>query len=375
VTAIPRQTLASSEKTEGTPRAAHARVKLLAVVAALSGCAASPRATCGAGWASLSREGAPRITGIQKRDHTTIERVQIRGVSDRLAAALRIELQTKPGTTLLDAPLGDDLRRLWKLGVIEDASVAFDRGEVTFVLTPRQTITNVVRKGGDALAQSRFRQLEAAPFEPARIRRMTEALQQSYVREGRLDAQVEARQRPHATGVDVCVALNPGPKVTIAKLDFPGVKSLPKKKLLEALHGKEANVNRVGGAFDEAALEFDELFLQVEFFEVGHIDAKIGKPSVKRHGTRLHVAIPIDEGPMYRLGTIDAPMRVPLRTGAVFRRSDMVKAVELIQQKLNPYNVYPSTQIDKTTHRIDVAFELEWRYPWDALRFWLSRSR
>ena len=352
------------------------RVKLLAVSAALMGCASSPRATCGEGWASLSREQVPpRAMDVVPRDATTIERVTITGVDERLAATLRVELATKPGTPLAEAPLAEDLRRLWKLGVIADASVVVGAGEVTFALSPRPTITNVVRKGGDTLAQQRFRQLEATPFEPSRIHRMTEALQESYVREGRLDAHVEARQRAHSTGVDVCVAANPGPRITIAKLEFPGAKAVSKKTLLGALHGKDANVNRVGGAFDEAALEFDNLFLLNEYWERGHLDAKVGRPTVKRRGKRLHVAIPIDEGPRYRIGTIDAPVAVPLRSGVVFQRSKVVEATEKIRTALAPYNVYPSTHIDQDTRRVDISFVLEWRFPWDALRFWLSRSR
>lgn len=305
----------------------------------------------------------------------TIERVQITGVDDRLARVLRAELRTRPGISLTDAPLADDLRRLWKLGVIEDASIVVDDGEVTFALTPRQTITRVVRKGGDALAQSRFRQLEATPFEPSRIRRMAEALQESYVRGGRLDAHVEARQRVHATGVDVCVATNPGPRVTIGRLEFPGAKSIPEKTLRAKLHGKEANVNRVGGAFDEAALAFDEIYLQAEYWERGHLDVKVGKPAVKRRGKRLHVAIPIDEGPSYRLGTISAPIEVPLRSGDVVRRSSIMKAIEVLSQKLGATSVSPQTTVDRDARRVDIYFDVEWRYPWDALRFWLSRSR
>ncbi len=301
-----------------------------------------------------------------------IDHVDIAGVDARLAETLRTELQTRAGMVLEHAPLREDLRRLWKLGVIEDASITADEGVVTFVLTARRTITNVVRKGGDKLAQSRFHRLEAAPFEPSRIRRIAEALQQSYVREGHLDAQVEARQRTHATGIEVCVATNPGPRVTIAKLEFPGAKAVPAKTLLAALHGKEAKVNRPGGSLDEAALAFDEVYLQVEYWERGHLDVRIGKPEVSRRGTRVHVAIPIDEGPSYRLGRITAPIPVPLRSGDRFRRSQVVKAIEHLQTKLPVSNVYPQTTIDKDARTVDITFSFEWRHAWDALRFWPS---
>jgi outer membrane protein insertion porin family len=374
VALIPRQTVASDGETQGTRHATRHLVKLLAVVAVVAGCASTPRATCGEGWASLSRDrGVPRL-GLETREFRYIDNVHITGVNAHLASALRAELQTKVGLELSVAPLADDLRRLWKLGVIEDASVTVDQGDVTFVLTPRRMVTGVVGKGGDKLAQSRFRQLDAAPFEPSRIYRMTEALQQSYVREGRLDAQVEARQRVHPTGVEVCVATNPGPRITIAKVEFPGAKAVPANALMKVLRGKEGNFNRPGGVFDESALSFDEIFLQVEYWERGYADVQIGKPTARRRGKRVNVAIPITEGRRYRLGTITAPIPVALRSGDVFRRSDIVKALEDVR-KLPVTNVYPQTTLDKDAGRIDITFELEWRYPWDALRFWLALSR
>jgi outer membrane protein assembly factor BamA len=98
-------------------------VKLLAVAVALAGCASS-RAVCGDGWAALSTEHAHVVaTGVTRRDATTIAAVRIAGVDDRVAAMLRRELATRPGDVLLDAPIPDDLRRLWKLGVLDDMRV------------------------------------------------------------------------------------------------------------------------------------------------------------------------------------------------------------------------------------------------------------
>jgi outer membrane protein assembly factor BamA len=353
-----------------------AGVKWLCLVTLACGCATtSPRATCNDGWSSLSRTAPAPQPALQKREPVVIENVRVSGVDSRVAELLRTQLATKPGLALDDAPLAEDLRRLWALGVVDDVAVEVDGAKVDFVATPRRTITGVVHRGGDALAQRRFRQLEAASFEPSRIHRMTEALRESYVRQGRLDATVEARQRVHATGVEVCVATNPGPKVTIAKLEFPGSKAVPGAKLVDALHGKDAKVNRVNGTLDEAALEADNLYLLNEYWEVGHADAQILKPVVKRHGNHLHVAIPIEEGPLYRFGAVDAPMPVVVRPGELFKRSKVVEAIETLRKTLNARDVTPITNVRKEDQRIDVHFDIEWRWPWDALAFWLSHAR
>jgi outer membrane protein assembly factor BamA len=163
-------------------------------------------------------------------------------------------------------------------------------------------------------------------------------------------------------------------RITIAKLEFPGAKAISQAKLRATLNGKEANVNRVGGTFDEAALAFDEIFLQVELWNRGFAEAKIGKPRVVRRGRKIELAIPIEEGPRYRIGRVEAPLAVSLRPGAVFTRTEIVAAMTYLQEQLGT-TVFPATHLDPATQRIDVTFQVDWRYPWDPLRFWLSRSR
>jgi outer membrane protein assembly factor BamA len=240
-------------------------------------------------------------------------------------------------------------------------------------------IHSVVRTGGDALAQARFRQLEATTFEPSRVRRMTDALRESYVQEGRLDARVEAKQRPHARGVDVCVALDPGPKITIAKLEFPGRRSISQKALVAVL--PDGKVNRVGGIYDEAALEYAEWYILAAYWDRGFAEVQVKDPVVKRRGKRLDVAIPIDEGPVYRIGQVATNLpggvRFGVKRGDVFARSKIADALAKLNESLREYRatVIPVTKLDRETRTIDLTFEVTWRWPWDSVRYLLSRSR
>jgi outer membrane protein insertion porin family len=353
-------------------------VRRLIVLALLSGCATHashpvvPR--CGDGWSSLTVTHAPEAhVTIEAKSTTPIEHVSIAGVDANLADHLRHELATKPGMTTSDAPIGDDIRRLWKLGVVSDVAVEQHGGDLVFVLAPRPVIHNVVRKGGDALAQARFRQLEATTFEPSRVQRMAEALRESYLREGRLDARVEARHRTHATGVDVCVELDPGPRVTIGKVEFPGRKALPKKTLIAAMQSKK--LNHVGGTYDEDLLQMDVLYISALYWDRGFADVHVHEAKLERRGKQLELSIPIDEGPIYHLGkiTVDLPVRLPIKRGDLFSRTKIADARDLIE-KFDPrlYSVLPMTHIDKEARTIDIEFQLEWRWSWDALRAWLS---
>jgi outer membrane protein assembly factor BamA len=200
------------------------------------------------------------------------------------------------------------------------------------------------------------------------------------MRDGRLDAEVEVRSARRLHGVDVCVVTDPGPRVTIGRVEFPGRTAVPADKLLAALPGNEAKVNRVGGPFDGDALESDRWYLLAEYWELGYAEVRMNAPSIRRHGNRVVLAIPIDEGPVYRIGKITTPipLGVPLgiAPGEVFVRSRVIAARDKLAERLGAAGyVQPAPHYDAARRVIDLQFDIEWRWPWDALRFWHVPSR
>ncbi len=64
-----------------------------------------------------------------------------------------------------------------------------------------------------------------------------------------------------------------------------------------------------------------------------------------------------------------------IRSGEVFQRSKIAGVRQLLEQSFDAYTVVPITNVDKEAHRINIVFEIEWRWPWDAQRFWLASLR
>jgi outer membrane protein insertion porin family len=351
-----------------------AAVRVLVLVGVLTACAHRPAApTCGAGWAPLSeRRGSDASWAAPDRDRT-ISSVAIAGVEPTLRATLVAVLGTKRGQRIAEAPLADDLRRLWGLGVISDAQIELDGGVVTFAVTPRERVSRVVFAGTRI---KRFELLPGAPYEPVRLRRIARTVELGYIREGHLDAQIAVEQARGPHGVEVCVAARPGPRVTISSVTFPGRHRVPEAGLRAAIHGEPGGVNHVGGTYDADALASDEVFLTSTYYDVGSIDVKIGTPRVIRHGPQLELQIPIVEGPQYRIGAITSPVPLPagVRRGDVFSRKRIVGLRDQLA-KATHATVEIATQVDVEHHRIDLAFEVQWRWPWDAWRPWLVRSR
>lgn len=343
----------------------------------LGACAhSSPAPTCATNFVTLSqRSSTATDAGLARRPYSWITAVRVTGVQPALARTLEQQLTTEVGMMVSDAPLRDDLRRLFKSGVVADAQVELvGEDQIEFVVEPRATISRVVVRGGDPQTARRFRLLEGAPYEPARLRRMAEQAQVAYVRAGWLEATVEARRAIAGDRVSVCVAANRGPKLTIREIAFPGRAAVSATTLTAAMRSKS---NKVGSAFDPGAFEGDKIFLEAEYWDRGHADVRVGIPRAIKKGHGLVLEIPIDEGPVFRFGTLSASHRldapIALTPGDVFGRTKVIKAREELRALPGVEDAIPLTKLDHEHRTVDITFQIQWRWPWFALSHWLSR--
>jgi outer membrane protein insertion porin family len=341
-------------------------VRLL-VLAVVAGCAHAPAPRCEL---PLATGGDVRL-GERPALDGPIASVSVAG-APAVEPLLRGVIETHTGQQLADAPLREDLRRLWALGALADARIdarATPAGiAVVFEVTPAPRIAAVHGAGAPELRRLRY--LAGAAYEPRRVQRVAGEIQAGLVRDGYLDARVAVtRRRSHA--LELCVAVDRGARQTIGTLTFPGAHAVPAATLLAALHGK--GVNHPGGTYDPGALADDKIWLLNEYSERGMINASIGEPRVARHGDTLAIAIPITEGPVFHLGRLTG-LAVPhgLTMGSVIVRSKVADAIAELETRVDA-EVTPIPSVDLEHHVVDFFFQIEWRHPWSALR--LLRSR
>jgi outer membrane protein assembly factor BamA len=341
-------------------------VRLLAV-AVVAGCAHAPAPRCELPLATggdVRLDEQPALAG-------PIASVAVDG-APAVEPLLRGVIETHSGQQLAEAPLREDLRRLWALGGLADARI--DAREtpagiaVVFEVTPAPRIAAVHGAGAPELRRLRY--LAGAVYEPERVRRVAGEIEAGFIRDGYLDARVAVTRRG-SRAPELCVAVDRGARQTIGTLTFPGAHAVPAATLLAALHGK--GVNHPGGTYDPTALAGDKIWLLNAYSERGMINASIGEPRVARHGNTLAVAIPITEGPVFHVGHLGG-LVVPrgLATGSVIVRSKIADAIAELETRLDA-EVTPIPTVDLEHRLVDFFFQIEWRHPWSALR--LLRSR
>ncbi|MDX2092813.1 MAG: hypothetical protein SFX73_33410 [Kofleriaceae bacterium] len=303
--------------------------------------------------------------------------VAVRGVDSDLAQTLRSLIEARAGQRLEDAPLREDLKRMWRLGVLADARVEVTGDELAYVVTPRPRIGRVVIPMPDPVALRRFALLAGVQFDPARLHRIASATEVNYVRAGHLDAHVAVTVAPRSDRIDICVAATPGPRVTLAKLELAGARQIPDDVLRKVMHGAKGGVNVVGGIYDADALNTDRIWLLAAYFDRGMLLAQVGTPIVERRGTRLAVTVPISEGPVLRFGTIwtdNMPhIPLPISRGQVASRVRIAEVREALATLVGA-SIDVRTEIHPEKNEVDVGFVAERRWPWDVLSSWRSRS-
>lgn len=335
------------------------------------GCAHANPTSC-AGWPTLAAAERSPFPPLARRD-AYIASVQIVGAPPALAAMLRGQLVSKVGDRLADAPLGDDVRNLWSLGVFSDVRVEATRAvggiDVAFVVTAQPLVESVavVGSGRQTPEVRRLKLLAGTPLEPMRVLRMAKGIERSYQRDGHLEAAVAV----HRSGAKLCFAAELGPRVVIGAIRFRGRRAIDEKRLLALIGNEKSGLNRKDGIYDEAALAIDRLRLAAEYYEHGYATAQIGDPIVIRRGSRLVLEIPIREGPQFTLGEITIsrrPARSALRAGELFSPTRVRAEVKRLEQLYGGTTVVPLTKIDLASRRIALTFEIQWTFPWDIVR-------
>ncbi len=227
-------------------------------------------------------------------------------------------------------------RRLWDSGLFEDLKIEaeeHDDGTVTLyiVVTERPFVTTVNFEGNkkvntsdlkDKLDERGIEIPRNVPLSMAQLSRIESAIKEIYDAEGFRSAQVDYSVRDLGRNKrEVLYQINEGGKVKITDIEFVGNEVFADRKLRGVMKKvKEKGLRYFFGdkiIFTEEAWDEDRDNLRTFYQNHGYIDAKIGEPelelvakkpdaeTLKKKKYRMHVTIPVEEGPPYTLGSFE----------------------------------------------------------------------
>lgn len=332
-------------------------------------------AACGSSLAALHTPISPGWTEIPEAPVAAIRVDGAQTVPDRL---VREAIELPVDEPIDAATVRSDIRRILELAVFADVRVHADtspRGlTVIYEVVERPLVREVHVSGlGEGVEEHRLDAVADEVFVPQRLHRLARKLQSDHRREGYADAVARVRgRRVGSRAVDVCFAVDAGRRWLIEDLEFDGNDRLSDDELHALVETFDGRVNDPGGVYREDLLATDLQRITAAYYDRGMVGVRVSEPRTEWKRDGLHVRVPIEEGPVYRLdrvtvtGDLDGPPRaylqlLALRSGDTFSRERVTEGLERIRERdadRGTVEVRPTTDIDGESHTIDLEIEV-----------------
>ncbi len=330
--------------------------------------------------------GAQQTMQLQGRP---IARIQFRGNRKVEDDAIRVQLLSKAGALFDAAKLRDDLRAMWRLNFFADIAVEAEteaNGSVvlTFAVKERPSIRKVLIAGNSEVGLDKINEVLDLELDTivdiAKIKRNRDKIADQYVQKGYYLATVDYEIKPvNDTEVDVWFNVDEKAKVKIRDVEFIGNNSIPTDELRDVLQTRRADALSFindSGVYSQEAFERDLLLVSAHYWDKGFANVKVGNPQLRlsRDKQYMYLSIPVDEGPVFTISSVNFKgdliggaganlRRVLLRPGNKFSRTviaeDRERLSAFYQDQGYAYaNVLPLTKPDLVHHTIALTFEI-----------------
>src|SRR6202046_1029678 len=301
----------------------------------------------------------PGTTGPQ----FVIERIEFIGNRRIQADTLRARIFSRAGDPYSEEAVRRDFQALWNTQYFEDVRLEVeddpqvpDGKIVIFYLKERPIIRRIEYKGNKSVSESdildAFKDKKVglsveSQFDPTKIKHAEVVIKELLAAHGRQFATVKPTyERIAATNaVKLVFNIDEGPKVKVGKIIFTGNKVFSDAKLLRAMrHDRPysiplyiTNIAVLDKTYDRQKLDEDlEVGIRGLYRDHGYFKATVGdpilntidedRPGVKgpwpmlgsKHGKRVDMTIPIEEGEQYRMGNLRFRSSDP-EVGLVFK--------------------------------------------------------
>ncbi len=302
--------------------------------------------------------------------------------------AIRVHISSQTGQPLNPTTVDNDIKSIYRMGFFTQVNAYVKRepsgAALTFVVA-EEPLVSEIRFGGMTKISPSDEQIVNAMalhsgslLDRVRVKTTARNIADVYQAKGYLDARVTSRTvaGPNNT-VLLVFEVNEGPQVEISSVRFVGNHHFSSRLLQGAIQTKPHSIVSWitgGGILDQRKLQDDVDHLTAYYYSVGYLNARVGYPTLQRHGNSITVTFDISEGPRYQVGTVDitGDLRVPkselqhqltLKAGQPFSSTtmqhDVLTLSDFYSNRGFAYvNVDPRTSVNPSAQQVDVDFSV-----------------
>jgi len=304
------------------------------------------------------------------------------------SGAILRKIKTKPGDFYDPAALRRDLKAVFSMGYFDDVAIDVEdtpAGKaVTFQVKEKPLIHAVTFSGLDALSKDDVKAaaniMPNTIVNPAKINGAVQRIKALYRSKGYFKTKVAATlSYPTPESVDVQFSIQEGEKVSITAIKFDGNTAFDDDELEDVIETGTwswwISWLTESGVLKMDVLQQDAGRLAAFYQNHGFIEARVGEPRVEEKQDGIEVIFPIEEGPRYRVGTVDISgdlikdKRTLLAMLAIRKekflnrevlRKDTLKLTDLYAEHGYAFaEVRPKINKSATGKRVDILFKVD----------------
>jgi outer membrane protein insertion porin family len=283
------------------------------------------------------------------------------------ADTVRSYFKAAPGERLDTAKIDAGLKALYGTGLFQDVKITQSGGRLIVTVVEASVINRIAFEGNRRLKDEQLKEeiqsKERGPLSRAAVQADTQRIIEVYQRNGRFDVKVTPKiiDRPN-NRVDLIFEINEGEKTGIRHIVFVGNQAYSSWRLKDVIKTAESNLLsflQTTDVYDPDRIEADRDLIRRFYLKHGYADVQVvsatGEYDPAQKG--FVVTFTIEEGPLYRFGTIDIQSNVRAVAAPTLRPF----------LRMSPGQVYNGEAVEKTVE--DMTVELARRgYPFGTVR-------
>jgi outer membrane protein insertion porin family len=329
---------------------------------------------------------AAAIITIATADTAAAQQIVVQGNRRVEASTIQSYFRLAPGERLDDFKIDNAYKALIGTGLFQDVQIRRAGAQIVVSVVEAQVINRVQFEGNrrvkdDVLkleVQSKPRGTFSRPVVQSDVQRILDI----YRAAGRYDIRVEPKiiELPN-NRVDLVFEITEGPKTTVKRINFVGNKALSDSRLKDVIKTAETGLLsflKSADVYDRDRIEADRELLRRFYLKSGYADIRIVSTLTEYDPGQsgFVVTFAIEEGDLYRFGTVDTVStvrdvdagalraRLRMRSGGVYNAEAVEKTVEdmTVEMSKRGYafaQVRPRGDRDFQTRIINVSFVVE----------------
>ena len=317
-----------------------------------------------------------------------ISRVNIIGNQRVETDAIRVHISSQAGQPLNPATVDSDIKSIYRMGFFTRVNAYVKQppggAVLTFVVTEEPLVSEIRFGGMTKISPSDEQVVNAMALhsgsllDRVRVKTTARNIADIYQAKGYLDARVTSRTVAGSNNTVILVfEVDEGPQVQISSVRFVGNQHFSSRLLQAAIQTRSHSIVSWitgSGILDQSKLQDDVDHLTAYYYSEGYLNARVGYPTLSRHGDSLTVTFDITEGARYQVGAINVTgdLKVPktelqhlltLKVGQPFSSTtmqhDVLTLSDFYSNRGYAYvNVDPRTAVNPSVHQVDVDYNI-----------------